>query len=295
MYFEHTTHSGYDCRDGGLKANNPIQDAVDESKSIWGSSVNYDLLISVGSGRGDRPQKHPSSWKLVPEYLVGLTRALLSTMDGEGAWYMFHRGIEGRIRDRAVRLNVKFDGEAEPALDDKKSVDLMQWHAANYQFYNNSRALSLSLQGDVPKDMLECLAARLQASLFFFEMEYMEEKTEEVAIRGWICCRLSHNEAGFRNLMDRTKGFYVAGQQLQESKRWTASSAPFRHGVFIHESKQNLDKHIRIDVDFGKKYRVSISGFPMTLKALLDYGNEHADNLQTVEVATQPHESHESP
>lgn len=119
--------------------------------------------------------------------------------------------------------------------------------------------------------------------MFFFEMEYMEDKTGVVVIRGWICCRLAPGEAGFEALMDRTKGFDVAEQPYKLAELWAGGASPLKSSVLIRGSGRDLDKPVRIDVDFGLPYKVAISGFPMTLKALLDYGNEHSDNLQASE------------
>ncbi|KAF9887744.1 hypothetical protein FE257_009697 [Aspergillus nanangensis] len=281
MFFEHTSHAAYDCWDGGLKANNPIQDAVNESKSIWGTNIDFDLLVSVGSGQGEKTPAHPSSWKLAPQFLRDLLKALLSSMDGQATWEMFSKSVDHRVLNRTVRLNVKFEGQPGPALDDTTGVWGMQQVATRHKFHNNSdssHGLFSPILGEAPDDMLLCLALRLQASLFFFEMEDMEEKSNEVAIRGWICCRIAQGDVGFQALMDRTRGFHVSGQQLELSTLW--AERIFKPSVLIHEPKGDLDKPIRIDVEFHSEYRVSISGFPMKLKDLLDYGNEHSDNLQ---------------
>lgn len=81
--------------------------------------------------------------------------------------------------------------------------------------------------------MLQCLAIRLRASMFFFEMEYMEDKTGVVVIRGWICCRLAPGEAGFEALMDWTKGFDVAEQSYKLAKLWTGGTSPLKSSVLI--------------------------------------------------------------
>ncbi|MBE3049412.1 hypothetical protein IMZ48_44320 [Candidatus Bathyarchaeota archaeon] len=48
----------------------------------------------------------------------------------------------------------------------------------------------------------------------------------------------------------------------------------------IRESKKNLDKPVRIDVDFDMPYKATISGFPMTVKSLLDRGSEYSRSSQ---------------
>lgn len=283
MYFEGVLQPDNVCYwDGGLKANNPIQDAVSESKTIWGKNVNFDLLLSVGSGKANAPAKQPNYWNLVPESLINLVRTFFSTMDGQAAWNTFRRTADDRLLGRSTRLNVQFS--EQPKLDDIGKVLDMEQVAANQLFYNKSRPSSSifePIQGLVPHDTLQCLAVRLRASLFFFEMKYMEDTQGTIVIRGCICCRLPPDSPGFEALMKMTRGFYVAGEHLPLSKLYTGGKrTPFRPSVLIHDSRENLDGPIRIDVDFHEDYRVAISGFPMTLKALFDWGNENSDNLQ---------------
>src|ERR1700733_10265061 len=83
MYFEPTSHEGNECRDGGLKENNPVQIAVNESKTIWGNKTNFDLVLSVGAGQAQDPQKRPSSNFILPSCLTDLFNILISTMNGE--------------------------------------------------------------------------------------------------------------------------------------------------------------------------------------------------------------------
>jgi hypothetical protein len=290
MYFEGALQSDDVYWDGGLKANNPIQDAVSESKTIWGKNINFDLLLSVGCGKADGPAKQPNSWHLVPESLVNLVRTLFSTMDGQAAWNTFGKTADDRLLGRATRLNVKLS--EQPKLDDIGKIHEMQQVAAGHEFYSESKSSSSIFEpilGQAPNDTLQCLAVRLRASLFFFKMIYMEDEQGSVVIRGWICCRLPPDNPGFKALIKMTRGFYVNDEQLLPlSKLWPeGKTTPFKPSVLIHASKESIDGPVRIDVDFHEPYRAAISGFPMTLKALLDYGNENSDNLQAAQAFEQ--------
>lgn len=286
MFFEQALHDGYECWDGALTANNPIKLAVSEPQSIWGEDVNFDVLLSVGSGRSSRPHRQPSL-NVKPLWLADLLKTLLSTMDGERVWADFHH--ETRILERIVRLNVDFKSDIEqPSLDDVRSVSAMESIAEQYYFHKDagkklySTTLS-TMVGRIPNGMIECLAARLRASLFFFEMDYMEWKNGVVFFRGWIYCRLAPDEAGFRELMELTKMFMVAGHPVSLAQPHPAEDGtPFKvDNVVIQVSNKDLDIPVRIDVDFGEDYQVAISGFPMTLKALIHHGKEHCDQAQT--------------
>jgi hypothetical protein len=250
-----------------------------EPQSVWGSDVDFDLLLSVGSGHAGRTERQHTA-HIGQSWVADLLKVLLRTMNGESTWDAFFP--EPRIRDRAVRLNVEFDSEVQPALDDVSSIPAMQSAAENHRFPNNPhgvfRTSRLSpLDGNVPGQMLPCLAARLRAGMFFFEMEYMEQNKSLVSFRGWICCRLAPDEDGFAALMERTKGFYVAGEYLNFVM--VSEIAPFRFPIVFHQHPTS-NRPVRIDVNFGEDYRVGISGFPTTVKSLLDYGKMHSEYLK---------------
>jgi len=46
-----------------------------------------------------------------------------------------------------------------------------------------------------------------------------------------------------------------------------------------------LDDAIRIDVNFGSSHSVAISGFPMTLRALLEYWYERSGDTESLAIA----------
>ncbi|KAK3349748.1 acyl transferase/acyl hydrolase/lysophospholipase [Lasiosphaeria hispida] len=276
MFFEQAYYMGQECWDGGLKANNPIRLAATEPQQIWGEGVRFDFVLSVGSGHGSKPQTQPTPCVRQP-WLAELLKTLLSTMDGERAWSEFHPVSEPRIRDRAVRLNVEFKTPVEPSLDDAKSIPDMEFAAQNHGFYHHhhpsgpSRSPEIApLMGSTPVQLLACLAIQLRASMFFFEIDYIEQRKGMVVFRGWICCRLSPGEGGFAELMGMAKRFTVAGQHYPLET--PSVHAPFKLGVVVQETDENLDKHVRIDVDFDQPHQAAISGFPMTIKSLLDHG-----------------------
>ncbi|KXX79888.1 hypothetical protein MMYC01_203769 [Madurella mycetomatis] len=214
-------------------------------------------------------------------------------MDGEITWEGF--SPEPRIRDRAVRLNVELTGSRQPSLDDVGTVFEMQSAAQRYAPHNGHenpfRKSPLSpLAGDVSSDMLLCLAGRLRASMFFFEMNSMDIKKGAASFGGSICCRLTPEEKGFTALMNCTQYFTTAGRQyeLPKSAKPVAGSAraPFEIPITFCWDPESKDP-IRIDVHFGDgkephPSRFSISGFPMMVTSLLEYGKMHCDSYVKV-------------
>lgn len=292
MFFERAYYAFEECWDGGLKANNPIQLAVTEPQSIWGQDVEFDLVLSVGSGCASGSVKQPAHRK--QGWVSELLKTMLSSMDGENAWESFRP--EPRIRDKAVRLNVKLKGPKQPSLDDVDAVLPMQSAAENHVFQNNTRdgfcASNLSpLSGDLSTqlELIPCLAARLRASMFFFEMHAVYKGNGVADFEGHICCRLAPDEEGFVALMDCTQGFCITvggrRHELKEIDKTAAlrSGAPFKFAISFDcefdSSYLDSKRPVRINVQFGGKgehpsgYEVAISGFPLTVNSLL----KHAD------------------
>lgn len=264
MFFEHVNHQGYECRDGGLKENNPLQLAVNESKKIWESITDFDVILSIGSGRATHPQQKPASWKLLPQWLVDLFNTLISTMDGEDAWRRFSEGQEDRITSRASRLNVKFKSSYEPALDDCTQIRLMEELAKSSNFHHKPSPGPFSpITGRPGSNQLDLLADRLRASLFFFNLVSVTKHLEIYSVTGWIGCRLEPTQDALRTLLGRTKSFHVKGREYAVPN--TANGGQYFR-LDVDFAEQSLGTPIRIDVNFGLSHAVSISGFPMTLQ-----------------------------
>jgi hypothetical protein len=263
MYFEPTLHEGNECRDGGLKENNPVQIAVNESKTIWGNKTNFDLVLSVGAGQAQDPQKRPSSNFILPSWLTDLFNILISTMNGEDAWRRYRECQDARITDCSSRLNVRFQDRYEPQLDDLESIPMMESVAEKYKFSERASGSSFSPISGIPDTgLLENLADRLRASMYFLQLSSINQYEDVSVIRGWICCRLGPGESGFEALLNRTAGFDIKGK-FHKAPR-PAKGASMRFEVTFQQ--QFLDDAIRIDVNFGSSHSVAISGFPMTLR-----------------------------
>lgn len=273
MYFKPCYVQGSTCHDGGLKANNPVQTMVNESKEIWGRDrdVPFDLILSVGSGQAKLPPEEPNNvrelirLRLFPSWLITLFSTFINTMNGEDAWKRFCRDNTDRgIRDRSSRLNVKLDGNREPALDDIDAIPGMERVAENYHFpYKASTSSFSPIYGTPEGNMLQSLADRLRASLYFFQVSKISgDYHSGFNVEGWICCRLLPTEKGFEKLLSQTVGFLLQGRFYSTPS--ISGNKPMKWEVSF--SEQDTKVPIRIDANFGASHSVSISGFPMTLE-----------------------------
>ncbi|KAK3900585.1 hypothetical protein C8A05DRAFT_17128 [Staphylotrichum tortipilum] len=267
MYFEPRTHAGFTCRDGGLTDNNPLQLAVNECKKIWQNNVEFDVIISIGSGRASAEQKKPESWKVLPNWLRELFQTLISTMNGENAWQRFIRDQEPRIKNRASRMNVVFASDVEPALDAFSKVDSMERLANTFLFRGSSVGGDFApIVGECKLTLVGQLADRLRASMYFFQLGSITKHNGIYAVTGWIGCRLGPGEEALLALIRRTNFFQVKSTHYPLLAR--AGDSAFRLDVDFNQ--QDVDAAIRIDVSFaGAAHLVSISGFPLTLRVSL--------------------------
>lgn len=272
MYFEPMNHDGHACRDGGLRENNPVQLAVNEARSLWDSSPTFDLLLSVGSGHAKSPSSKPSDIPL-PGWLQGLFSSLIATMNGQSAWVKFTKNAEVGdpvLLSRSDRLTVAFKGKSEPELDNVDAIPNMERDAQEAKFLycppNNQFMPIVGYQGgDVPVELLEVLAVRLKASLYFFEMKSLIVQDDVSIVKGWICCRLRPSMESYSKLMHQTDHFSVNGQE--SSTLWFDGDRRLMIEVSFQQQASDDMEPIRLDVKFhDHSCYGTISGFPMTLK-----------------------------
>ncbi|KAK3936131.1 hypothetical protein QBC46DRAFT_367088 [Diplogelasinospora grovesii] len=265
IYFEPSWHDGAHCRDGGLRENNPVQIAVNEARTIWGSEAVFDMILSLGCGQARHPQRQPSSKNF---WLTDLLTTLIKTMNGEAAWRKFEENVGQPLRDRCDRLNVHFSDNTEPELDDVGAIGWMEKLAESFSFhYQIPQGPFSPVFGPVSHNSLEVLADRLRASLYFFELRSLTQQDDVFIVKGWICCRLRPDKKSYKSLIEGTSHFQVKGPgqtvtipSLQEGER-------LKLDVSFQQQASRNSEPIRIDVKFDHDYLVTISGFPMTLKA----------------------------
>ncbi|KAK4141483.1 uncharacterized protein C8A04DRAFT_14074 [Dichotomopilus funicola] len=271
MYFDHVSHATRECRDGGLKENNPTQVALNEARKIPNCSTHpLDLILSIGSGFADKPASAPnnnsSGIRLIPEWLSNLFATLISTMNGEESWQKFHDNHKGHIQERACRLNVKIPGPEEPSFDDITTIDKMEAEARQYKFVGSvPNTLTSPILGPAPSCMIQCAADRLRASLFFFELDNVTQHDRVSHVEGHIFCRLRPGEKGFRELLEQSKHFVVHGRKEVVLIPPLVRDGTVPMQIKVQFQEQRLSKNIRIDVNFGGEYSVAISGFPVEL------------------------------
>jgi hypothetical protein len=275
MYFESYQHAGRECCDGGLRENNPVQTAFNESREIWDANTPLDLILSIGSGKATKTQPRLSSTGVIPDWMKGLYETFMEAMNGETIWKDFLRNTASADKDvviRARRLNVDLGHGPEPPLDAVERIDELQNLAHDYTFPVSYR----SVVEPRPRNDLQEISLILKGSLFVFEIT-RRSKAEYGAIttlEGNICCRLQPGHDSLRLLLGHTLGFRIQAHQGGEIKPLTSASRtttrPFSYPVFVQHETAAYSIPVTIEVclhvESGEDYYVPISGFPCTIE-----------------------------
>jgi hypothetical protein len=284
LYFAPFNHwlDGVDCRDGGLRDNNPAPLALSQSRVIWGDEAKVDLLLSLGTGIGNNPAAEPKGLNTLGASIRELFRTFLATMNGESAWKRFSEGLNARVLRRALRLNPRFSWEKEPALDDVKRIDEMISATQSYRFCAEPDRSPFAASINPSVDALVETALQLRASLFYFHLYSISRNAaKDVAvIKGYIFCRLirPEQETAFQKLIHMTSAFNVNETEV-EFNAYIGANETFKVPVLITKKLDTDLLPIRIDavfcgnsIDSGSSQstnynqRVAISGFPVTIE-----------------------------
>lgn len=257
------------CRDGGLRENNPSTVALNESRELWGEDAKIDLFLSLGSGIGRCPTPDPSGIGALPAVIQGSLRILLDTVNGDSAWNRFYESVEGRTKQRARRLNPRFDWATEPGPDAVGMIDEMLRIAKGYPFYAPRHESPFRATVDASLDPLVETAHQLRASLYYFQLDSItRDMGRDIAvIKGHIYCRLILPEQtdAFKKLVAKTSRFQVDSTTNIAMPEFS-DDAEFKVPVSIIKKLDTGSEPIRIDAVFEDDRLVSISGFPTTIE-----------------------------
>jgi hypothetical protein len=217
-------------QDAGPLENDPLISALSEVAALFPHVDEPDFILSLGTG------EPAASNDLSADIPRGIWR--------NGAFPRLCRLFWEKMRDGKVReayhshpgyhrLNVAFDGE-EPRLDDVMSIP----------------GLKSKVQGDDSiSDAIDNIARCMVASLFYFELDSIPERSDGKYIgSGRILCSLRSHEKSFKELFARL----------------SSASAQFcldRHVVAAVQDSTCFDKdgNFRIKVELNTAGRFTIS------------------------------------
>ena len=185
-------------QDGSLKFNNPARLALKESRVIWPSIRQPDVVLSLGTGtqaEGRSPQAtHTGVFSRFYRYVI-------HGIDAEHAWNELLNEQDPEARRDYLRLNIKFPG-SEPAIDDVECMDEL------------SARVHVQPQG--PQERKEVLSTLLIKCLFFELDEYPSYDAGLFHCRGSIRCRLP-GRALIRSLLKNHHSFTL--QYFKDSEK----------------------------------------------------------------------------
>ncbi|KAK1991677.1 FabD/lysophospholipase-like protein [Colletotrichum falcatum] len=182
-------------QDGGLVANNPSSIALREIASLYPTTPDPSIFVSLGTGstQGNESQTSASRWPWRDSFPLRLVRALWSLGSTERTWQQViaHKNISHT--GEFFRFDVSFPG-TEPALDDLSELSDVEDGS------ENSRG---TFEG-LPE--LARLVLCIRAELFVFELSPTQPfrfVDGEYECLGHIRCRLGANSDAFVEFMSQ--------------------------------------------------------------------------------------------
>ena len=164
-------------QDGGLKHNNPVNLALWESRYIWPSVNQPDLVLSLGTGTvlSDSASAPGFRHILKDGFLPRLYRSFMSSLDGQRAWRDLVNRLDEDTQDDYIRLNISLP-DPEPKID---AVDKM-----------DSLRQSVHLQSQGNEESKHAFA--LLSSQFFFKLQALPQKHTSglYSCQGFVCCKI---------------------------------------------------------------------------------------------------------
>ncbi|KAK6362932.1 hypothetical protein TWF730_000383 [Orbilia blumenaviensis] len=288
LYLAPVLDLGVECRDGGLKANNPVQLAVDEARHLW-DKARPPLVLSIGSGRSSHPQLEPTGSVNGNKSMEDLFTTWLKSMNGDQAWEDFYNSgnSDGDMIARCNRLNVNFlQGTSEPAFDDVDRIGEMASDARKFdeKYVQRTHLVYEPIYGPCDTSTLNAQAGILKASLYFFHPHRIFRRMQNgPVIKGSLKCRLGPFEmTPFEKLLNTTSYFMVNRHRVDMDRQRQTPNQLFEIPITFEYIPGSGP--IRIDVNFGDPYSIAISGFPMDLQVLRDYYRENWIEEENLEV-----------
>ncbi|KAI9768255.1 MAG: hypothetical protein M1840_005085 [Geoglossum simile] len=161
---------GY-LQDGGVGwHNNPLDPALWESRLIWPSNAEPDLMVSVGTdfARAPSSPEVPRMKRgLKDGFIPRLFRSLMSVFNAEKNWVNHLNRLDEKARDNNFRLNIPL--KKEPPLDEVNKMDELR------------QRVHLHLR---THDDTSGIVRALWSSSFFFELDEIP-----ISQGGWYECR----------------------------------------------------------------------------------------------------------
>lgn len=196
-----------DYLDGGLLANFPGEQALHEMSLVWATSdsrePHLDIMVSVGTGTQPKDVRLP----LAGGGLDTMFKAYIDNLDSSRAWDEFRKKPDyHRHYDRIFRLNSTLPPGSNIPLNDYRKMETISAH------------VEAQGQSDlVLVQAIEDTAARLLASLFFFEPTDMRSPISSVqhgmitraTCAGSIRCRLAHRSPEMLGLIGKIDKFWL--------------------------------------------------------------------------------------
>ena len=269
-------------QDGGLKHNNPVNLALWESRYIWPSSSQPDIVVSLGTGTNINQDQSPraASFRHIIQdgFVPRLWRSFMSSLDGQSAWRELWNRLDDSSRAQYFRTNIYLPNSAL-AIDDVNCIDELRV-CAHSQSQNDGFG--------------QTTAFALLISGFFFELtDAPLYQNGKVYCKGSIRCRLQGqlivqalkrvHPSDLIFMTDREiVGYYKGEEDLCHFCR--------RYRKNVEFVVRHLDESMSIFLQSVIEGRRRISGFPRAMRWFQEqqglsapFGNPFPDSYRACE------------
>ena len=250
-------------QDGGLKHNNPIHLALWESRQIWPSIKQPDVVVSLGTGttvNGNALPPTDSNFRHVINdgFVPRLWRSFMSSLDGQSTWRDLWNRLDNTAKDSYFRANVYLSNDAL-GIDKIEHMDQLR-DSVHVQPHNHR--------------FRDRAAFALLAASFFFELTspplFLNTKHY---CRGVIRCRLNGNAiCPTLNRVHSLDLEFLAENEVIGYYKGSEDVCPrcHRYQKEVEFAIRHLDDPVTISLQSALYGRRNVSGFPESIQWFKD-------------------------
>ncbi len=242
-----------------MKHNNPVNLALWESRHIWPTSCQPDIVLSLGTGTNlhqteSTPRTASFRHIIQDGFVPRLWRSFMSSLDGQGAWRELWNRLDDSSRGQYFRTNIYLPDGAL-AIDDVNCMDELRM-CARSQSQNDGFG--------------QTTAFALLISSFFFELTSAPlYQNGKLYCKGTIRCRLQGHiiSQALRRVHPtdlvfmtdhEVVGYYQGDKDLCSVCR--------RYGKKVEFAIHHVNESMSIFLQSVTRGRRRIGGFPQTMR-----------------------------
>ncbi|KAH6884963.1 acyl transferase/acyl hydrolase/lysophospholipase [Thelonectria olida] len=241
-------------QDAGVLQNNPTLIALSEFVALE-PRAKLDLILNVGTGSSPGLPLENSQPRVVEDsWLARLYRAYMSLIQGQKTWNDC-AGLAKEILGGGTQYRLDITLHRPPSLDDFKTMPTLK------TLVHRDKSLS---------KVIDKMACRLFANLFYFELDALPRKTgAKFFVRGKIYCLRKEGDQALREILHRFRKCTI----LINGKPVPLNTGSDRHPDPGHNFTFSTSEDLLIELrESGSRQTCPLSGSPYKISKLVSSG-----------------------